>query len=201
MARAAGQRRSLPHVDSHLHLWTPDTENFPADVAPSEHLNKDRRATHENFVTLMDQTGVSHAVVVQPVNYGQDYGYLLSAMDAHPKRLRGMFVADPSVPASEASAWVERRAKSHAGWVGLRFNPYKWPADRVMSDDTGVAMFRLSRHAADIEKLLTSSPVTQVIIDHWGFFLQPATGSGEDRLVDEESWQSLLRLAAFKQAF
>jgi len=57
----------------------------------------------------------------------------------------------------------------------------------------------LSLHMAEIEALLKSSPSTKVVIDHWGFFLQPATGFGEDRGVDEKSWEGLLSLASYPQ--
>merc|ERR1711972_1264560 len=57
----------------------------------------------------------------------------------------------------------------------------------------------LSRHVVEIEALLQASPGTRVIIDHWGFFLQPATGFGADRTFDEESWANLLRLSSHKQ--
>jgi len=83
-----------------------------------------------------------------------------------------------------------------------------------MADATGKAMFSeagkaglvvgfmpfkgLSRHASEVEALLHSSPETQVLIDHWGFFLQPATGVGE-RAVDSDSWDALLRLSSFPQ--
>lgn len=217
VARAASQRQVHPRIDSHLHLWTPDTEKYPCEVEPPEHLNKDGRATFENFIALMDASGVDRAVVVQPVNYGQDYSYLQAAMDAHPDRLFGMFVADPRVPASDAAAWLDGMKSSHNGWVGVRFNPYKWPADSQigMADDTGKALFRragelglvvgfmpfkgLSTRVDEIEQLLVSSPETKVIIDHWGFFLQPALGFGDDRTFDEESWRSLLRLSSYSQ--
>jgi len=165
----------------------------------------------------MNEVGVSQAVIVQPVNYGQDYRYTMAAMDAQPERFRGMFVADPTVPAEEAAAWMQHTASSHPGWVGLRFNPYLWPedSDGGMADATGHAMFAeagrlglvvgfmtfkgLSRHVGEIEALLQKSPQTQTIIDHWGFFLQPALGFGDDRTVDESSWESLLRLSKFPQ--
>jgi predicted TIM-barrel fold metal-dependent hydrolase len=211
------QAAPLLRIDSHLHLWTSDQENFPWKSEPPRHLNEDGRATHESYLRLMDEVGISQAVVVQPVNYGQDYRYTMAAMDAHPERLRGMFVADPTVPAEEAPAWMQRTASSHPGWVGLRFNPYLWPEDRDggMADATGHAMFAeagrlglvvgfmtfkgLSRHVGEIEALLQKSPQTQVIIDHWGFFLQPALGFGDDRTLDESSWESLLRLSRFPQ--
>jgi len=212
---ASVQRR----IDSHLHLWTPDLERYPATTPPPEHLNKDGRATHENFVQLMDSAGVEQAVAVQPVNYGQDYSYLIAAMDAHPSRLRGMFVADPVAESAESAASrLEGVARSHSGWVGVRFNPLKWPegSDKGMADGIGHAMFKkagelglvvgfmafkgLSRHIAEVEALVQAAPETQVIIDHWGFFLQPATGAGE-RHLDEESWASVLRLASHPQVF
>lgn len=217
MARSATAATQRRRIDSHLHLWTPDTETYPCSPPPPEHLNKDGRGTHDNFVRLMDESGVTQAIVVQPINYGQDYSYVTSAMDAHPTRLKGVFVADPTVGAADAATWVERVAKSHKGWVGLRFNPYKWPEDSKegMADEVGVAMFRkagelglvvgfmpfkgLSRHVGEIEALLKAAPETKVIIDHWGFFLQPATGLGDDRQYDEESWASLLRLSAYPQ--
>mmetsp|Transcript_150269 Transcript_150269/g.480902 ORF Transcript_150269/g.480902 Transcript_150269/m.480902 type:complete len:323 (+) Transcript_150269:540-1508(+) len=218
MARAASGATQRRRVDSHLHLWTPDVEKFPCEPPPKKELNDDGRATHENFVRLMDEAGVSHAVVVQPINYGQDYSYLTTAMDAHPARLRGMFVADPSVGSpDDAAAGLERTARSHAGWVGVRFNPYKWPqqSELGMADDVGRAMFRkagelglvvgfmpfegLAKHLPEIEGLLKSAPDTKVVIDHWGFFVQPATGFGSERAVAEESWAALGRLSAYPQ--
>jgi len=204
-------------IDSHLHLWSPDGERYPWDIPPPDNLNSNGLATSENFIKLMDGAHVAHAMVVQPINYGQDYKYLIDAMDAYPTRLKGMFLADPTVPTSEASAWIDERAGSHANWVGVRFNPYKWPEDSEtgMADDTGKAMFQragelglvvgfmpfkgLCRHTSEIEALLRSASQTQVIIDHWGFFLQPATGTGDDRAVDEESWKCLLALSSFPQ--
>eukprot|EP00913_Durusdinium_trenchii_P023017 g21612.t1 len=83
-----------------------------------------------------------------------------------------------------------------------------------MSDDVGRELFRtagdlglpvgvmpfkgLSQHADDLEALLKSNERTQVIIDHWGFFLQPATGFGE-RSFDEASWHRLLQLSRYPQ--
>lgn len=220
MARATaseGKRAGL-RVDSHLHLWTPDVEKYPAEVPIPEHLNKDGRGRFENYIQLMDATGVGRAIVVQPVNYGQDYSYLKEAFTAYPTRLWGMCVADPRIPATEATAWLENIQRSHSNWVGLRFNPYKWPEQSAgMADETGKAVFRragelglvvgvmafkgVRLHLKEIEALLVDSPQTKVVIDHWGFFLQPATGFGEERKEEEESWEGLLKLARYPQVY
>merc|ERR1712194_345341 len=57
----------------------------------------------------------------------------------------------------------------------------------------------LSRHIVEIEALLRVSPETTVVIDHCGFFLQPAVGVGDDRSLDEDSWKALLKLSSFPQ--
>lgn len=119
-----------------------------------------------------------------------------------------MLVADPAAedPVAVLKAQV---ASDPSFWVGVRFNPYKWQ-NEDMANEVGQQLFAaagelnlpvgfmpfkgLARHIVAIETLLKASPATQVIIDHWGFFLQPATGVGEDREVVEASWESLLRL-------
>ncbi len=45
----------------------------------------------------------------------EDYKYLLSAMQSHPERLLGVFVADPSV--ADPETWMEDITKSHKNWV------------------------------------------------------------------------------------
>ena len=45
----------------------------------------------------------------------EDYKYLLSAMQSHPERLLGVFVADPTV--AEPEKWMDEIAKSSKNWV------------------------------------------------------------------------------------
>lgn len=45
----------------------------------------------------------------------EDYKYLLSAMQSHPERLLGVFVADPTV--TDPETWMEDITKSHKNWV------------------------------------------------------------------------------------
>ena len=95
-----------------------------------------------------------------------------------------------------------------SGFVGVRFNPALWPEGESMSDSKGRAFFRkagelslsvgfmcfqgLSKHMDEISELLQDSPQTQVVIDHWGFFLQ-------NGVIDEVSWCQLISLAQYPQ--
>lgn len=220
MSSAEAASGSSFRVDSHLHLWTTDVHSFPYALSPKNEL-LDGRATHENFIKLMDQAEIAQAVVVQPVNYDQDYSYITSAMEASPGRLFGMFVARADFAADEEAVdWIDHMARSNPGWVGVRFNPLKWPPEQTagMADKVGKAMFQragelglvvgfmpfkgLSQHMAEITKLLAHSPQTKVIIDHWGFFLQPADGFSEHRQIIEDDWKCLKELGAnYPQVF
>jgi predicted TIM-barrel fold metal-dependent hydrolase len=156
----------------------------------------------------MTAAGVSGTLVVQPVNYGQDYSYMENAFRQFPGFFRGMFVADPN--AEDPVGKLRELASSSPGfWVGVRFNPYKW-TDAAMADDVGQKLFMaagelglpvgfmpfkgLRTHIDAIETLMKNSPSTAVIIDHWGFHVQPATGFGDDRVAQTEHWEDLLRL-------
>merc|ERR1712224_506003 len=87
---------------------------------------------------------------------------------------------DPKGMASDVAVRIFRKAGELGIPVG--FMPFKG----------------LSQHIDEVRLLLADSPQTKVIIDHWGFFLQPATGFGE-RTLDEDSWKSLLSLKDYPQ--
>lgn len=206
MASMMGAPGAARLIDSHLHVWSDDVARWPREQAPPARLDEGGFASHERFVERMDAAGVSGAVIVQPINYGFQHDYVNAAIAAHPARLRGILLADPTAgePAAAIAA-LERvlAAAPRGAWVGARFNPYLWPASAAgggggvaatMADATGRALFArcgelglavgfmafkgLARHAAEIEALMRESPKTLTIIDHWGFPVQPATGEG-----------------------
>ena len=99
-----------------------------------------------------------------------------------------MALADPSDDAAEAVSALDALAEQ--GFVGMRFNPGL--QDRWMVGPTGKALYSrcgelgwpvgvmcfkgLLPQLSAINALLDSSPETALILDHFGFFRQPATG-------------------------
>ena len=53
-----------------------------------------------------------------PLTTFKDYKYVLSALQSHPDRLLGVFVADATV--AEPEKWMEDLRKSHRNWVPRR---------------------------------------------------------------------------------
>ncbi|KAJ1390558.1 hypothetical protein B484DRAFT_459569 [Ochromonadaceae sp. CCMP2298] len=201
---AASMMRTVP-IDSHLHVWSDGSAPFPYSVGgpPPADL---ALCNAEHLIAQQTAAKVGGALIVQPINHGFDHSYVQSVLD-HPSgaRFKGMCLLDPKQPTEQGVVFLRQmRAR---GWVGVRFNPYLWPEGEPLSGPKGRALFGeagalgmpvgfmcfkgLKLHHADIVELLEAHPNTQVLIDHWGFFLQ-----GE---ADEVSWGQLLGLARYPQ--
>ena len=73
-------------------------------------------ATIDDYLRVLDAHGIGQAVLVQPSFLGTDNRYLLSALSAHPDRLRGIVVLDPDTSDAELDDMTG------AGVIGHRFN-------------------------------------------------------------------------------
>lgn len=203
---------SLPVIDSAIHLWSTGAEPYPWAAAPPADLQK--VATAEAYLEKARAAGVSGALVVQPANHMYDHSYVMSALKAHPDFFRGMGLANPTLPPTEAVAALEELHNS--GFVGVRFNAgnfegglqsevgralYKRAGELGMC--VGVMCFKgLAPFVDDLSLLCKEYPKTVLVIDHLGFFRQPAIGGqlGDAATNEEASWSGLLSLAAYPQA-
>jgi 2-pyrone-4,6-dicarboxylate lactonase len=95
-------------VDTHAHVvgesFVPERSYTPPPAPP------------QNYLTMLDATGMTHGVVVQVSVHGTDNSLLVQTLRAHPNRLRGIAVAPPDL--SDA-ALAELK---DTGVVGLRLN-------------------------------------------------------------------------------
>ena len=200
-------------IDSHLHIWSDGQAPYQWVVNPPPELQS--TGTYETLIRSLESAGVSGALVVQPANHKYDHSYVLDAISKCPELLRGMCLANPTLPVPEAVAELERLAEQ--GFVAVRFNPALFPDG--LDSPVGKALFEkagalvlpvgimcfsgFTAQAPAIEALMKSSPNTTVVIDHWGFFRQPATGGllGDAGVNDEEAWGKLLALAQYPQVY
>ena len=130
-----------------------------------------------------------------------------------------MCLANPGLGASAAVKELRRLHQDH-GYIGVRFNPSLF-ADKNIADAAGLALFKAAEEMQlvvglmcftgvdeqidALKELMRHAPKTRVIIDHCGFFRQPAFGGfaeGEGKAENrEEAFSALLGLAAFPNVF
>jgi predicted TIM-barrel fold metal-dependent hydrolase len=147
-------------------------------------------ATPAQYLAMLDATGMDHGVLVQVSVHGTDNSLMLETLAAHPRRLRGIAVIPPDLPARELAAMHE------AGVRGLRLN---------ILYGGGVGLEHLDRYAAlaremgwhlqflvDAQDLVLLAPrlgrlPVPFVVDHWGHF--PVS-----RGLRDEGFQTLLSL-------
>ena len=206
---ASAARRGI--FDAAIHVWSDGSDAYPWAATPPEPLRA--TATFDAYVTSARAAGVDGALIVQPATHMWDHSYVDAALKAHPDFFRGMALANPSLPPADAVRELERLRG--AGYVGVRFNPaqFKDGIDSAVGRalyaragelgmPVGVMAFGGLRTVLPaLTALLDAHPDTPLIVDHAGFFRQPATGGllGAAASNDEASFDALLALAARPQ--
>jgi predicted TIM-barrel fold metal-dependent hydrolase len=155
-------------IDSHAHVFV---RGLP--LAATRRHAPDYEATLAEYLALLDAHGVSHGVLVQPSFLGTDNSFLIDALRACPRRLRGVAVVDPGVDDAALQAMAD------AGVCGIRLNLVGMPLPdfslpdwrrlfaRVRALDWHVELHRESRDLP-----LAAQPVLDagcaLVVDHFG---------------------------------
>jgi 2-pyrone-4,6-dicarboxylate lactonase len=100
--------------DTHAHVFGP-SDRFPygpdrSYTPPDAPLPK--------YLHMLDTLGFTYGGLVQGSAHGRDNSAMLDALARHPKRLRGVAVADETVPVAELRRWND------LGIRALRFNHF-----------------------------------------------------------------------------
>ncbi len=160
--------------DTHAHVFGP-AARFPF-AADRSYTPPD--APLEQYLAMLDTLGFARGVLVQGSAHGSDNSAMLDALARHPERLRGVAVADASVPPAELRRW-------HAlGVRGLRFNHffrdgelhYRGGVPLQAAHALAPVMHELGWHLQlwiDVKDLPQTVPVLAaldlpVVIDHMG---------------------------------
>ena len=100
--------------DTHAHVFGPGSR-FPYAETRS-YTPPD--APLEKYLHMLDTLGFARGGLVQGSAHGRDNSAMLDALAKHPERLRGVAVADETVPAAELRQWND------LGIRALRFNHF-----------------------------------------------------------------------------
>ena len=149
-------------------------------------------ASIADYLTMLDDNGMSHGVLVQISILGTDNSYLLEALRQEPTRLRGIVVVDPGI------GFEQLRAFDDLGVVGVRLNLIGLPDPNLGSAEWQAHLRRLAdldwqvEVQAEARRLPRLVPPliaagVRVVIDHFG---RPDKALG----IDDPGFRYLLTL-------
>jgi predicted TIM-barrel fold metal-dependent hydrolase len=172
---SAAKGAQVSAIDCHAHVFRRDLPMPDRRRAPSGY-----GATPENFLHKLEANGMTHGVLVQPSFLGADNRYLVAALNAHPRRLRGVAVVEPGVSDSELSRLDD------AGVVGIRLNQIGLPTPDFAAPRWQALLAQLHARRWHVQVHQTAGALRDlidpllaadldVVIDHFG---RPDPGLG-----------------------
>jgi len=153
--------------DCHAHVFGP-MARFPYST-PRSYTPPDSPLAE--YLAMHDTLGVERGVLVQPSVYGTDNDAMMEALHAHPDRLRGVAVVEPTISEAQLKALHEGGVRgvrvnvlfkggvpiSAARPLAERIAPYGWHVQFLID---------VSNHPT-LDEELAGFP-TPVVIDHMG---------------------------------
>jgi len=190
-------------IDSHVHVWTPDTERYrlatgfeTADMQPPSF-------TPEELLAHCEPAGVDRVVLIQMIFYGFDNRYMLDVIAARPKTFVGVGIVDPY--AEGVAQTLQDLVRQ--GVRGLRIHPLHdeakdWTSDAAMlklwqtAREQGVAICPLINPVdlPHVDAMCAKLPGLTVVVDHFARI-------GLDGNVTEAQLEALCRLARYPDVY
>ncbi len=181
-------------IDSQVHIWGPNTPARPWAEKASAHM--DEPLTADMLSRVMDEAGVTQAILVPPSLEGDRNDLALAAAQAHPNRfaVMGRLLIDRP----EARVAIERW-KEQKGMLGIRLTFHR-DHDRPLIDNGVADWFWLAAerlgipimvHAPERLKVIADiarrHPGLTIIVDHMGFARETMDGeapAGAQRVLE-----------------
>jgi len=199
----AANETAEPYVDAHVHVWTPDLDQYPIHESFRREDMQPASFTPEELFAHGKPSGVGKIVLIQMSFYRFDNRYMLDTIKRFPGVFSGVAVVD------EHSTGLVNTMKSLAsgGVRGFRIHPgsqslKSWmgsPGMQTMwatAADNGLAICPLINPEALplIEQMCERYPRTRVVIDHFARI-------GVDGNIRDEQLDALCRLARFPHTY
>lgn len=190
-------------IDAHVHVWTPDLENYPLAPGFSRADMQPASFTAEQLFAHCRPHGVDRIVLIQMSYYGFDNRYMTDTIARFPGVFSGVAIVDEHAPqlaktmAKLATQGV-RGFRIHPAdqsletWIGSAGMQSLWAA----AAEQGLAVCPLINPEALplIDRMCRRYPQTRVVIDH--FARIGIDGNPTDAQLD-----SLCRLAEHRQTY
>lgn len=158
----------MKYVDSHAHVFKPGLK-----LAAVRRYAPDYEASKDEFIRNFESKGLTAGLLIQPSFLGTDNSFMIEAIDAHPTKLYGVAVVEPTITIEEL-----KELNSH-NIVGIRLNLYGIEAPDLLSDEYQKLLGYLKQldwhvelHTDAINLKNFIEPIlktgVKVVVDHWG---------------------------------
>ena len=163
--------------DAHVHVWSDDRAAYP--MVPELERPVEEKGSADWLIALMDDAGVTNALLVQTPWYGEDNRYLVEAMRRFPGRFAALgYLNDPI--AADAPECLERQYHED-GFRGVRLHLTEervaaglgsGKADSLLQRarqlSVPVQFLNRMQHMPLIEAIARRFPDIPFVVDHMG---------------------------------
>ncbi|MDP6115178.1 MAG: amidohydrolase family protein [Planctomycetota bacterium] len=198
-------------IDTHIHLVSGDREKFP--LHPDGAYQPQKSYPIEDYIPVMEDAGISGAVLVHCEPYLDDHRYTLHCLAQEPKRLKGtcLFAPHDSEGPAKMAALIEKAGPGTI--VAFRIHAYRddgipdfespelkalW--GRAVELGLCVQLHFAPRYAGAFAKIYRQFSDCTVILDHLG---RPGQGNAvvyEDVAALAEFENCYLKFSAISSA-
>jgi predicted TIM-barrel fold metal-dependent hydrolase len=172
---------AAPVIDTHVHVIAEDEAAYPLQPMPlSGAWYREAPCSAERLLEAMDASGVSRAVLVQPLGaYSYDNRYTADCALRHPDRFVGVCCVDPDGedPVGALTHEVRERGMRGVRLFALSRDDSTWLDDprtfplweRAAQLDARIVVTILDHQIPRLRAVLRRFPETAVALDHCGF--------------------------------
>ena len=165
------------YIDAHVHVWTPDTDQYPLASGYTKEDMKPASFTPEELFAHMKPIGVDRVNLIQMSYYGFDNSYMLDVIDQYPGIFVGTAIVDPfgTDLAEEMVRLSKKKCPAFRIHPGItRQPPESWlrpkPMEKMFAtaEENNLVLSALIGPEAlpELDRMCVRHPQAPVIIDH-----------------------------------
>ena len=189
-------------IDAHVHVWTPDTDQYPLDGKFNANDMQPSSFTAAELLQHCSPAGGTRIVLIQMVFYGLDHRYMFEVMREHP----GVFSAVALIDYSSDQVVARAKELVKQGVRGFRLHSLgdaqQWCASPTMhqlwmaaaENNFAICPLINPQDLAHVDLLCQKFPETTVVVDHFARI-------GVSGTLEEDRLDELCRLARFPNVY
>lgn len=202
-ARSEQPQKPPGYIDAHVHVWTPDTQDYPLAEGFQQADMRPPSFTPEQLFEHTRPSGVDRIVLIQMSFYRFENSYMLDTIAKHPGVFSGVGIVDhqensaPESMKAMAEAGVRgfrlhSRGEKVSDWVNSPGMARVWQTARA--ENLAVCPLINPQDLPHIAEMCRKFPGTRVVIDHFARI-------GISGKIEEDYLETLCGLAKFPEVY